>query len=1045
MVADDVPPAVPTGGDELRLASSSLLGAQPHIAAPVSDGEASLSDGGLGHAKAPVRYDPLAQLLGSDTDDDTEATDGGANSDSDAAIEDKENSPVTGPLVPLAVAHTVHFAADTEPEHASEAAHKRRPFSAARFALHKNVKEDSVVARLASSRRGRAVSDSEGEEEDVALFDGPRQRTMSSLRLDSGSDSDLGAPPPSAKETKKPRAARRPRSSPTKGSADAKPRAASKAAISKLRQETERLVRETAVIINPMDYTQRLALEDFFARYDLHASQAGGCSVPSPPKHTLPPCSFQYESDSGEYDVEIVDDTAGTPLGGTITSPSIVKKPAGDLDAMLDYGSQPLHSSARLSASIRRTDGPIGLKQLNGALMVAMYKQDEEALRERAKSSAVAETAANADEAFKAHAETSDGDEVAAPGLLESDASGSDGGDYSDDDVGSESEMESEAESDEEKATQSSHRRQRRAAVDSDDEDDGDSGARSEAKSGAAEADTDPGKKAKFLGMFRMPVKDAVTKPMQQPLVLSQRLTPRAALPSTPEQPQPLSASQDLSYLFSSQIGQIGNTQDSLLMTPVEALSNRQIDYTMDTQMSTDSEPPFGPRQMCAQNVDAYGVELPQFTPTQATQMLEDDQEMQHTLETQLATATGSSAHDDVLALPTMVRRALEQAASDSDARAPAAEAVVLDASGDGHDPSLPQPQLRPGRLLRRSDLAAQRRHKRRDKRSEFVEAEAEEGDSSESDGDEAKAAGPRKFSWGNGEEKRKAADESDESEDDMDSEEEEAALLADPMINNEVDSDEGEEAVRSLHRQREFDEDERNIQELYNDITTGALKNRASRNRTGFALADDEDYNDRQSRVERMEERARMQRRLRAREIHDKDLAEIARNPETAAFARAALMRPPVGPDGDDMLVLPGDDAFALEEHVEDCNLAITVQQQLMRSGTRIDSDDDDADPPVAATTRPRIASSSQAPSSSMVIDDFSDLDGADAFVAVEKLIVRRRTLLAAGNDDGSTKLSGGAAIHHRVSSSLLKRPGATLLNTAAKRLSLASAKRGA
>ncbi|KAJ2546456.1 hypothetical protein GGH95_006843, partial [Coemansia sp. RSA 1836] len=305
--------------------------------------------------------------------------------------------------------------------------------------------------------------------------------------------------------------------------------------------------------------------------------------------------------------------------------------------------------------------------------------------------------------------------------------------------------------------------------------------------------------------------------------------------------------------------------------------------------------------------------------------------------------------------------------------------------------------------------------------------------------------------------------DESDEDEDDMDSEEEEAALLADPMINNEVDENEseGDEAIRELHRQRDFDEDEHNIQTLYNDITTGALKNRVSRNRTGFALADEEDYNDRQTRAERMEERARMRRKLLAREIHDKDLAEIAKNPETAAFARAALMRPPppssalgssssgtaVGdPDGDEMLMLPGDDAFELEEIVDDRHVAMAVQQQLMRTRMRVDSDDDeDMSAPLsrhATAGGGRIAggrllgsSSSQtsAKTDSLPLDD----EDGDAFssVSVEKLIVRRRTLLASGKEDSVFSANGS-----RASSLLLKRPGTALLNAAAKRLNVAS-----
>ncbi|KAJ2622064.1 hypothetical protein GGF44_005409, partial [Coemansia sp. RSA 1694] len=432
----------------------------------------------------------------------------------------------------------------------------------------------------------------------------------------------------------------------------------------------------------------------------------------------------------------------------------------------------------------------------------------------------------------------------------------------------------------------------------------------------------------------------------------------------------------------------------------------------------------------------------------------DDDEEVgrvqvtaQVTQPTQLMVATGSDADDSVL--PLMVRQALASAVS-SDLEEPVEDASSASSNGDDGedrgissmvDASLMSPPRAPaGRLLRRGDVVAQRKQKRRNaKRSEFVEAEAEVGDSSDSDG-EAKGAAPRKFNWGGeGPGAPKPVDESDEDEDDMDSEEEEAALLADPMINNEVDENEseGDEAIRELHRQRDFDEDEHNIQTLYNDITTGALKNRVSRNRTGFALADEEDYNDRQTRAERMEERARMRRKLLAREIHDKDLAEIAKNPETAAFARAALMRPPppssalgssssgtaVGdPDGDEMLMLPGDDAFELEEIVDDRHVAMAVQQQLMRTRMRVDSDDDeDMSAPLsrhATAGGGRIAggrllgsSSSQtsAKTDSLPLDD----EDGDAFssVSVEKLIVRRRTLLASGKEDSVFSANGSRA----------------------------------
>ncbi|KAJ1933952.1 hypothetical protein GGF37_006550, partial [Kickxella alabastrina] len=301
--------------------------------------------------------------------------------------------------------------------------------------------------------------------------------------------------------------------------------------------------------------------------------------------------------------------------------------------------------------------------------------------------------------------------------------------------------------------------------------------------------------------------------------------------------------------------------------------------------------------------------------------------------------------------------------------------------------------------------------------------AEAEEGESSGSDAEHKTPAG--KFNWGDDQ----VAESPEESSDDLDSGEETAALLADPMINNDVEQDsEDEQAVRDLHRKQDFDQDEKDIQDLVKDITTGNLKNRISGNRTGFALADAEDYNDRQTRAERMEERLRMRRKLQAREIHDTNLAEIAKNPETAAFARAALMRPPEnnsgyvsGSDADEpSLLLPmgimdnDDDEFALEEIVDERDVDMTIQRQMTRGHRGDESDDSEsedwvhgfsntpkmihssgllASAPVIAAT----AVSASAPDSASAVSCAEENDDGELFnsVSIENLIVRRKTLL--------------------------------------------------
>ncbi|KAJ2623862.1 hypothetical protein GGF44_005295, partial [Coemansia sp. RSA 1694] len=113
MVSDNEQPFVAdSNGGGLNLASSSLFGAQLNCAAPSEPNEAALLPAANGtpelqqqpqpQARASVRFDPLAQLLGSDTEEDS--TD--AVGDSDSEIGDKENSPVGRPSVPLSAAHT---------------------------------------------------------------------------------------------------------------------------------------------------------------------------------------------------------------------------------------------------------------------------------------------------------------------------------------------------------------------------------------------------------------------------------------------------------------------------------------------------------------------------------------------------------------------------------------------------------------------------------------------------------------------------------------------------------------------------------------------------------------------------------------------------------------------------------------------------------------------------------------------------------------------------------------------------------------------------
>ncbi|KAJ1812323.1 hypothetical protein LPJ56_005539, partial [Coemansia sp. RSA 2599] len=491
-----------------------------------------------------------------------------------------------------------------------------------------------------------------------------------------------------------------------------------------------------------------------------------------------------------------------------------------------------------------------------------------------------------------------------------------------------------------------------------------------------------------FIGLFKMPTKpnpkpkQKPESPVRQPVSPpSQQQEQQQSPAASSSQRDPLAdASQDLAYMFTSQIDQI-NTQDSLLMTPSQM---SQFDNTFSMSMATQ-----------AQRIDMDTVDMPtQAQSTQPTQPLVEptqfsmgitqptqrmaDQPTQSTQPTQSMTDAGIASTDtDTVAiagedddglmsvLPTMVRRALNPETERSDpAVAPVLEHQRKQETEQEQEPAR---RRRTGKLVRRNGDdgarkgSAKAKRKKQMLRSEFIEAEAEVGESSDSDGEGGAQPGG-KFSWAEGEQSKSKPEVSSDEEDlDMDSDEEAEALLADPMIDNEVSEDsEDEQAVRALHRKQDFDQDERDIQELARDIATGNLRNRGSRNRTAFELGAEENYIDRQDRAERMEERLRLRRKLEAREIHDTNLAAIAKNPETAAFARAALMRPPPlasgyqsGSDGDDLQLDlnradngsgddddDDDDAFALEEVVDDHSVVAAIEQQLAHGIRRSDSD---------------------------------------------------------------------------------------------------------
>ncbi|KAJ2555059.1 hypothetical protein EV175_002379 [Coemansia sp. RSA 1933] len=1029
-----------------------------------------------------TRYDPLGQLLDSDSDSDNE---------DNAPTKDDARSPHGSPL----------------PEQ------------------RKSPVQMSAVARLAAAARRRA-QEASGENGPLS-FDSDSsddaiparmQTTLSApMRVHSDTDSDptvsdVASPPQADKGTlEEPAGKKNPKKHRPRAKEGSKPRAASKAAMALIHEESARLIRETAVAVNPMDFTRVLELDDFFAKFDTMALQrtqeprkkrniAAALAKSTSHKASL----VQYDSDGDDYELEIVDNCA-TPMPNNpivrngrkgLAIPKTSQKQQsgegglasrGKLESILKYGSQPIHLTAGQTSGLQgmqRTDGSRALKDLNNALLDAMYS-------ERTTGPKPARTVAPMNE---------EPDNMDASGSMDGQSSSEDEAQDEDD-----SDEDDDVDMEEERGSVVVPRKNRAVVVSDDDDDSNDD--IQPAKATTEDIRAKPESKAKFLSMFKMPAAKPATGTISKPATGTRSkptttttaksttaTTAMAAPPPKTAEPVPsnysrpneqnedsiTTGSQDPLYLLSSQVDQI-NTQDSLLMTPDPLPNNVDDIMGLGTQLALDSDTHIFESQQS--QIESTGhIPESEAVPTQLTQ-----QPTQPTQATQLTAKAG----DAFSSLPTLVRKALVPSQSHQEDAAQADDEPVsvsplplptntpdvmaqspdmaVEHEQSAEDSLLSMPKATSGgrRFIRRHTNKTEgklSRTKKREIRTEFIEAEAEEGESTDSD-NEAGAVRHGKFDWGEAPPKSKPAgpddDEEEEDDLDMDTDEEEAALLADPMINNEVVEDrKADQAIRDLHRQQDLEQDEQDIQDLVKDINTGRLRNRANGGRTGFALADDEDYNDRQTRAERMEERLRQRRKLQAREIHDTNLAEIAKNPETAAFAQAALMRPAThrgggyqsgndDPDDDGLLV--GTDVFDLEERVDDHAIASTVQSHLVHTHRRIDSDvesDNEGAPRGGAASR-IVGPTDGSQSSAAANTSFYDLDGGDldgdlfASVSVEKLIVRRKTLMAAassapdtaGNAGGAQRAAGAWPPQMHGPRPVLKRPGVMLAGATTKR----------
>ncbi|KAJ2384616.1 hypothetical protein GGI05_004947, partial [Coemansia sp. RSA 2603] len=205
-----------------------------------------------------ARYDPVAQLLESDSD-----------SDSDREAAAVKPAAVKALVLPTLLAQTADSAAQEKKKKARKPRQRKEKDKEKGKGKGKDKDriKDSVVGRLAGARRRvAALESSASEDESPGKSASQPQRRLVNLRIaSSDSEASDGAPENPGEET----AQRQP-----------KERAASKKALAMMHRETERLVRETLVKIDPLEYTVRLELSDFYTRFAQRTTQTPAATQP---------------------------------------------------------------------------------------------------------------------------------------------------------------------------------------------------------------------------------------------------------------------------------------------------------------------------------------------------------------------------------------------------------------------------------------------------------------------------------------------------------------------------------------------------------------------------------------------------------------------------------------------------------------------------------------------------------------------------------------------------------------------------------------------
>ncbi|KAK9694039.1 hypothetical protein K7432_013609 [Basidiobolus ranarum] len=251
------------------------------------------------------------------------------------------------------------------------------------------------------------------------------------------------------------------------------------------------------------------------------------------------------------------------------------------------------------------------------------------------------------------------------------------------------------------------------------------------------------------------------------------------------------------------------------------------------------------------------------------------------------------------------------------------------------------------------------------------------------------------------------AEEEEDEFGVKIDDDEEEEESDEDIMIPT-LDEDEefDHQDIKELHLQQMKEKDRKDITNLMNDIATGGLR---KRRRLGFDDGKGYDLDDEFSDDENLNRRSRL-RLIKRRTNTDDFLDRIAKNPETAAFARAAVGKEDVDdPDPFDHVEDNAEDVFSMFRSNHSVSVEEIYSREISMEVDEMDDTVEEVNEEALHNSEARIyyeqvttSSTSTSTSTKSVSFDFSqndDFEGRD--LSILRLIKNRGSALASSVED--------------------------------------------